>query len=344
MHQIYHRLIIAAGICALAVSSSARADEVLNIYAWSESLSPELIRKFEDATGTKVNFDSFTSNEDALTKLQIGNSGYDLITPSQHFVRIMIDEGLLENFHANQLPAFAQVRPEWANQWWDPTGEYSIPLAWGTTGFTVNRNVYQGPVDSWQVFFEPPPELQGRIANSNSPDEVIAQASIYLGVPLCSEDPAEMVRVRDLLVAQKPYVVIYSTDDIGNRIAGGEVGAHSWWDGDTLRARLNDGAPIEYAMPKEGLVGWMDSFVIPKGAANAENAIAFINFMSELENATIQYNYYSHAAPVQIDDTLAIYNPQNAPELFPEVPIVFQPACSPKAQELIGRVWQDVMK
>ena len=338
------RLIIAAGIFALASASGARADGVLNVYAWAESLSPDLIRKFEETTGTKINFDSFTSNEDALTKLQIGNSGYDLITPSQHFVKIMIGEGLLEDFHADQIPAFVHVRPEWAHQWWDPTGEYSIPLAWGTTGFTVNRNVYQGPIDSWQVFFEPPPELQGHIADSNSPDEVIAQASIYLDVPLCSEDPQEMVKVRDLLVAQKPYVAIYSTDDIGNRISGGEVGAHSWWDGDTLRARLNDGAPIEYAMPKEGLVGWMDSFVIPKGAANMDNAIDFINFMSEPENATVQYNYYGHASPIQIDESKAIYNKENAPELFPDVPIVFQPACSPKAQELIARVWQDVMK
>lgn len=338
------RLMIIAGICATAIGSPAHAEGVLNIYAWAESLSPELIAKFEEATGTKVNFDSFTSNEDALTKLQIGNSGYDLVTPSQHFVRIMIDEGLLEDYSANSLPAFAQVKPEWRNQWWDEQNSYSIPLAFGTTGFTVNRTVYDGPVDTWQVFFEPPPELQGRIANSNSPDEVIAQASLYLGVPLCTEDMDEMKKVRDLLVAQKPHVAIYSTDDIANRIGGGEVGAHSWWDGDTLRARLHSGAPVEFAMPKEGLVGWMDSFVIPKGAANRDNAIAFINFMSEPGNATIQYNHYAHSSPLEIDESKADYNPENAPELFPKVPIVFQPACSPAAQELISRVWADVMK
>lgn len=326
-----------------ATASLAQADGVLNIYAWSSSISPELIAKFEESTGTKVNFDSFTSNEDALTKLQTGSSAYDLVTPSQHFVRIMIDEGLLEDFDAHSLPAFAQVKPEWQRQWWDPENDYSIPLAYGSTSFVVNRNVYDGPVDSWKVFFEPT-DLQGNIASSNSPDEVVSLASIYLGVPLCSEDTAEMKKVRDLLVAQKPYVKIYTTDDIGNRISGGEVGAHNWWDGDTLRARLNDKAPIEYAFPKEGVLGWMDSFVIPKGAANIENAKAFINFMSEPENATIQYNYYAHSSPVQIDETKAIYTPENAPELFPEVPVVFQLACPPAAQELITRVWQDVMK
>ncbi|MBL0374324.1 extracellular solute-binding protein [Rhizobium sp. KVB221] len=337
------KTVFAATISLIAMASAANAEGVLNIFAWAESISPELIEKYEKQTGTKVNFDSFTSNEDALTKLQTGSSAYDLVTPSQHFVKIMIEAGLLENFKASELPAFKQVQEKWTRQWWDPNNDYSIPAAYGTTSFVVNRNVYTGPVDSWKVFFEPT-DLKGNIADSNSPDEVISQASIYIGVPLCTEDMVEMKKVRDLLIAQKPDVKIYTTDDIGNRISGGEVGAHSWWDGDTLKARLNEKAPIEYAFPKEGVIGWMDSFVIPKGSANIENAKAFINFMSEPENATIQYNYYSHSSPFELDASKVKYNKENAPELFPTVPVVFQPACSPAAQELVLRVWQDVMK
>lgn len=337
------KTVLAAAISVIAMASAAKADGVLNIFAWAESISPELIEKYEKQTGTKVNFDSFTSNEDALTKLQTGSSAYDLVTPSQHFVKIMIDAGLLEDFKASELPAFKQVEEKWTKQWWDPNNSYSIPAAYGTTSFVVNRNVYKGPVDSWKVFFEPT-DLKGNIANSNSPDEVISQASIYLGVALCTEDMAEMKKVRDLLISQKPDVKIYTTDDIGNRISGGEVGAHSWWDGDSLKARFNEKAPIEYAFPKEGVIGWMDSFVIPKGAANMENAKAFINFMAEPENATIQYNYYSHSSPFKLDESKVKYNKDNAPELFPTVPVVFQPACTPAAQELVSRVWQDVMK
>ena len=36
-------------------------------------------------------------------------------------------------------------------------------------------------------------------------------------------------------------------------------------------------------MPKEGLVGWLDSFVVPKGAANVETTKKFIDFMSTEE-------------------------------------------------------------
>ena len=84
---------------------------------------------------------------------------------------------------------------------YDDGSAYSIPLAYGTAGFTVNRDVYKGPVDSWSVFFEPPAELQGKLASLSYPDEVVGGAQLFLGVPFCSDDRDEMKRVLDLLQA-----------------------------------------------------------------------------------------------------------------------------------------------
>ncbi|WP_226898493.1 extracellular solute-binding protein [Mangrovicoccus algicola] len=330
------------GTAMLCLAAPAMADE-LNIYAWSDSIAPELIEKFEAETGATVNTDGFNSNEDALTKLQAGASGYDIVTPSQHFVKIMIDEGLLEDIGAAELDAYAAVDDRWKGQWWDPENAYSIPMAYGTAGFAVNRDLYDGPVDSWAAYFEPTEALQGKIASLSYPDEVVGAAQLYLGVEFCTEDKAEMKKVYDLLMAQKPYVAAYSSDNIENRLGSGEVAAHFWWDGNTLRTR-NGGANVEYAMPKEGLVGWLDSFVVPKGAGNVDLAKQFIEFMSTEENATIQYNYYAHSAPVKIDEAAAKYTPENAPELFPDVPVEFSRACSPAAQDLVTKVWTDLLQ
>ncbi len=329
---------------AAALATAAQADGELNLYVWSDSIAPELIQKFEAETGTKVHMDGYNSNEDLLTKLQAGSSGYDLVMPSQHFVRIMIDQGMLEDIGASQLAAFQQVDPKWRGQWWDETNAYSVPFAFGTAGFTVNRDQYAGPVDSWAAFFSPPAELQGKIASMSVPDEVVGAAELYLGVPFCSEDPAEMKKVLDLLMAQKPFVSAYTSDNIENRIGGGEVAAHFWWDGNSMKTRLNDGANIEYAMPKEGLVGWLDSLVVPKGAQNIDNAKAFIDFVSSPDNATIQYNYYGHSSPVTLDLAKAKYTPENAPELFPTVKVEFSRACSPAAQDLVTKVWTDLLQ
>lgn len=333
-------LLTAAMILPLA--GAASADGSLNIYVWADSIAPELIEKFTKETGIQVNVDSFSSNEDALTKLQSGSSGYDLVTPSQHFVKIMIDEGLLEDIDAYDLSAYDQLDERWQGQWWDPENDYSIPLAYGTAGFAVNRDKYDGPVDSWSVLFEPT-DLAGSIALLSYPDEVVSAAQLYLGVEYCTEEKPDMKKVYDLLAAQKPAVVAYTSDNIENRIGSGDVSAHFWWDGNALRLR-NSGANIEFAMPKEGLVGWLDSFVVPAGAANVDNAKAFIEFMSTVENATTQYNYYAHSAPVEIDASKALYTKENAPELFPEVPVIFAQACSAKAQDLVTKVWTDLLQ
>ncbi|WP_420567605.1 ABC transporter substrate-binding protein [Thalassovita sp.] len=333
-------LMTAAMILPLAGTASAEGS--LNIYVWADSIAPDLIEKFTSETGIEVNVDSFSSNEDALTKLQSGASGYDLVTPSQHFVKIMIDEGLLEDIDAHALNAYNQLDERWQGQWWDPSNDYSIPLAYGTAGFAVNRDKYDGPVDSWSVLFEPT-DLAGSIALLSYPDEVVSAAQLYLGVEYCTESKADMKKVYDLLAAQKPAVVAYTSDNIENRIGSGDVGAHFWWDGNALRLR-NSGANIEFAMPKEGLVGWLDSFVVPAGAANVDNAKAFIEFMSTVENATVQYNYYAHSAPVEIDESKAVYTQENAPELFPDVPVIFAQACSAEAQDLVTKVWTDLLQ
>ena len=334
---------LAATALALCFASAAHAEGQLNLYAWAESISPDLIEKFSKENDVKVNVDSFTSNEDLLTKLQAGTSGYDIATPSQHFLRIMIDEGLLENIEASKLQAYGHIEEKWRNQWWDETQDYSIPLAYGTAGFVVNTDQYKGPTDSFKYFFEPDGELKGKIALLAQPDEVIGAAQLYLGVPFCTEDQAEMKKVLDLLMAQKPSVAVYSSDNIASRLASGEVSVHFWWDGDSLRAR-NTGSPVSLAMTKEGLVGWMDSLVVPKGAPNRDNAVKFIEFMSTPENATEQMNFYAHSSPIKVDQAKVVYTKDKAPELYPDVPVTFSRTCSPAAQDLVTRVWTQLLQ
>lgn len=336
------RLLTQAAV--IAACTSAYAEGQLNIYTWTDSIDPALIDKFAEEYDVEVTIDGYVSNEDLLTKLQAGSSGYDVVMPSQHFVRIMTDEGLLENIGAKSLEAYERVDEKWRGQWWDENNDYSIPFAFGTAGYAVNRDVYDGPVDSWKYFFEPEGALKNNVAELSYPDEVVGAAQNYLGVEYCTEDPEEMKKVLDLLMAQKPDVVAYTSDNIGNRIGSGEVGAHFWWDGEAMKTRSEGGANIEFSMPKEGLVGWLDSMVVPKGASNIDNAKLFINFVSMPENATAQYNYYGHSSPFALDLDKAKYTPENAPELFPTVPVYFSKACSPAAQDLVTKVWDQLLQ
>ena len=78
----------------------------LNLYNWTDYISPELLKRFETETGITVNLDNFDSNETLLAKLQAGGANYDVIVPSDYMVAQMIELGLLDavdpssRFHA----------------------------------------------------------------------------------------------------------------------------------------------------------------------------------------------------------------------------------------------------
>jgi spermidine/putrescine transport system substrate-binding protein len=84
--------------------------------------------------------------------------------------------------------------------------------------------------------------------------------------------------------------------------------------------------------------------VIEKGMNRCKVIVAGETAMSTEENATIQYNYYAHSSPVKIDASEAEFTPENAPELFPTVPVVFSQACGPEAQDLVTKVWTDLLQ
>ena len=54
---------------------------------------------------------------------------------------------------------------------------------------------------------------------------------------------------------------------------------------------------LEYVVPKEGSNLWIDSWVIPKGAKNKENAEKFLNFLCKPEIAKMNFDYITYSIP-----------------------------------------------
>src|SRR5690606_24067481 len=126
-----------AAALSLAAAPGARAEGELFLYNWSNYFPPDLLTKFEQDTGIKVNLDVFDSNETMLAKLQDVEAGFDVLLRSDYKVKIMIEEGLDEKIDAGQMENFQNVKAPHDKQSFDPNREYSAPYMWGTTGFTL---------------------------------------------------------------------------------------------------------------------------------------------------------------------------------------------------------------
>ena len=218
-------------VALVLAAGTAGAEGKLNIYNWTDYTSPEVIAKFEKETGIDVTLDTYDTNETLLAKLQAGATGYDIIVPTSNFVPIFISEGLVQEFDASELPNFENVAERWREVDWDPGRKYSVPFTWGSASIAYRPDLLGKTLDTYAEFFEPPEELRGRISVFKSPEEIVNQAHLYLGQPFCSEDPAQMQKVQDLLLAQKPYVLAYSSEGMNDRLINDDVIISDHWNG-----------------------------------------------------------------------------------------------------------------
>lgn len=334
-----------SALAGLGFASQASAEEQLFIYNWSDYTAPDLIAKFEKETGIKVTLDVYDSNETLLAKMKAGNADYDIVVPSHNFVPILIQDGLLQPINASKLPDFANLEEKWRSPSWDPGNVYTVPWQWGTTSFAVDTAVYKGPADSDALLFKPPAELKGKIGMFKTPEEVIAIAEIYLGLPQCDDNPKDMKKVEDLLTAQKPDVKIYSSEGIYERLGAGENAMHMAWNGVAKRAR-DLRSTVKYVYPKEGVLAFMDNLAVPKSAKHYDNALKFIDFMLKPENMAIQSNFAKYSNAVKGSREFMSPDLKDAPEINPpaDVKTVFQPVCSEKAIKLRDRVWTKLLQ
>src|SRR5690349_1107233 len=78
---------LALAACSPAANKpDAKAAGTLNIYNWSDYIDPALLKQFTAETGIKVRYDTFDSNEVLETKVLQGQTGYDIVVPSNHNV------------------------------------------------------------------------------------------------------------------------------------------------------------------------------------------------------------------------------------------------------------------
>ncbi|WP_102225993.1 extracellular solute-binding protein [Acidimangrovimonas sediminis] len=340
------KLIPALAALGLALAAGpALAKGELHIYNWGDYTNPKLIEKFEKKYDVKVTQDDYDSNETMLAKVRTGNTGYDIVVPSDYTVKIMIDEGLLAKTEPDQMSNFKNMKPEYVDVYWDKGRHYSVPWQIGTTAFAVDTDKYKGDIDTYAILFDPPDALKGQINMLDDMNSIMHAAERYLGIPRCSADKANLKKVNDLLVKAKPNWKTFSYDTI-TKMTSGDVIVTQTWNGAAYRMRQKMPS-VKYAYPKEGIEGWMDNVAVLKGAPNMENAKLFQNFIMEPENAALisEFAGYDNGIkgsekflPASFADAPEIKRPEGAPT--PE----FVPPCPPAVVKIYNQIWTNLRK
>lgn len=303
----------------------SRLDSDLNVYNWTDYIDPDILTQFEEECGVKVVYDTFSSNEDLLAKLQAGATGYDVIVPSDYMVTIMRQLDMLKPLDKENIPNLSNLLPLFEDPPYDPGLQYSVPYQWGTTGIGYDIDATGEVPDSWTWIFDPAKaeQFEGKISLLNDQRETIGAALKYLGHSMNSVDEAELEEAKQVILAIKPFVATFDSDSFGDLLVSGEtVIGHGWSGGYYQDIYASEDETLAYVIPQEGGVIWTDNMSIPKTAPHPYTAEVFINYIldPEIGAQLTNFNYYG--------------SPNAAAEPFIEEGVLSDPGIYPPQETL----------
>ncbi|MFN3584388.1 polyamine ABC transporter substrate-binding protein [Phenylobacterium sp.] len=282
----------------------------LRIYNWTDYIDPALLDEFGKETGLKVTYDTFDSNEVLETKVLQGNTGYDLVVPSNHNLPRYIAAGAIQPLDKSKLPGLSNLSPEMMRLLapFDPGAKYAVPYMQGTIGIGYNKDAVAKrlpgvAIDSWAVVLEPKNLAKLKdcgVYFLDASEDMYAITLNYLGKDPNSTAIADYQAATDLLLKARPYVRKFHSSEYIDALANGDICVAIGYSGDVLQARIRaeearNGVNIGYVIPKEGSQVWFDLFTIPKDAPNPDAAYRFIAFMLRPEVIARASNYTEYA-------------------------------------------------
>jgi len=295
MKRILLSIIALAAAFALVLSGCGGGGKpTLNVYNWGDYIDESVNKSFEKEYNVKVNYETFSTNEDMYIKLKSGGSSYDVAIPSDYMINRMIEEGMLEKIDFNNIPNFKYIEDRFKNLEYDPTNEYSVPYMWGTVGILYNKTMVQEPVDSWRILWDE--KYSKQILMMDSQRDSIGITLKMLGYSLNTRNLDELEEAKQMLIKQKPLVLAYVVDEVKDKMISGEAALAVVWSGDAVYC-MRENEDLEYVIPREGSNLWVDALVIPKGSANKKEAEAYINYMCETEVAFKNTDYIGYSTP-----------------------------------------------
>ena len=288
-------LLLAA--CAPAAAPAAPASVAsteLNLYAWSEYVPQQLLDDFTEQTGVKVNYDTYSSNEEMLAKLQAGASGYDVVIPSDYMVAVMGKLDLLEPIDLAQIPNFANVDNQFKNQYYDPGNKYTVPYMWGTTALAYSKTNVPFEPKNWADLWDP--AFENKLVMLDDSREVPAIALEILGFDKNTTNADEIEQAKAKLIELKPNILLFNSDDPETALITGEAVAGLVYNGNAALGYAED-PEIAYICPTEGCGLWFDNLAVPKGAPHLDAALAFMNHVLKPEESVLITAEFPYSNP-----------------------------------------------
>lgn len=303
---------LASSTKPIAVSQNQK---ILNVFNWSEYLPESVIKEFEEKYDIKVNYLTYSSNEEMLARIMAGDDIFDISVASDYMVEVMRKQKLMEEINMSNIPNFKNIGEEFKNLSFDPGNKYSVPYMWGTGVIALNTGkVPGGSIKSYGDLWDS--RFKNSLVVLDDERALIGIALKKLGYSLNETDPVKLEQARVELLKLKPNIKSFNSDSPKAELLSGSVTAGYMWGAEAAIAGNQD-KNIKAFFPEEGMYIWQDNFVIPKGALNKDNAELFINFLLDPKVSAEISKEFPYANPNLAAHQYIVKNTLNNTAVYP---------------------------
>jgi spermidine/putrescine transport system substrate-binding protein len=318
---------------------------VLKIYNWEDYIEEDLIKEFQtyyrEKSGDKkfkVKYDTFTDNEELLTKIETQGRDYDIAFPSEYMVEKLLAKDLLKPIDtANEIfTNYANLDTNITakvNSYAKPSNDlYAVPYIYGTLGIMYDEDELTaaeitkltnagwqslwGEVGSAAENAEWQSKFKGKITMKKSARDTIGAAMLYIAdkngamsgdiskALNIEGEPYTLEKAKEVLELQRRQMAPAFENDEGKELfanADNHQFAYGlYWSVDAGLA-MGENPKLKYFTPTYTNF-WIDNFVLPTTGTKDEKttraAYEFINFMLNKSNAVRNMNYVGSAMAI----------------------------------------------
>lgn len=292
---------------------------VLNVLNWSSYIPNEVISDFSKESGIKVNYSTYSSNEELLAKISSSKEGtYDLIFPSDYMLEVMIRREMLDTMDTSELENFNNLNENYLGLEYDKNNEYSIPFIAASTVISYNREVIKDDIISYNDLLNP--KYKNEIVLIDDQRIIIGMALLANGFDMNSVDEDELEIAKNWLKELRKNLKAFDSDSPKNFLITKEASIAVLWNAEGALANMHN-SNIKNIFPLEGFALSIDNFAIPKGAKNKSEIYEFIDYILRPEVmakivSSYPYKNLNKETNLLLDESYLNNNAANIPDII----------------------------
>jgi spermidine/putrescine transport system substrate-binding protein len=281
----------------------------LRIYNYPDYVNPDVVASFESKYGVKVEFTTFDTDAESITKLGSGAVDVDLQhSAAPNTLNRLIAGGLLQPLNKSYLPNLSNVLDVFDDPWYDSGATYTAPYTVFSSGIGYRADMIDPAkmeASGWDILWDP--TYKGVTSILDDYREGLSMAMLRRGLTDVNTTDETVIRqagadLRELTDLMNIKVNIEGYKDVPEGVT--HV-AHTW-SGDMLAGAYSylpegtDASVLGWWYPSSGVgVVNNDCLAVLAKAKNPVLAHLYINHVLDKANAELNFEWLGYLPPIK---------------------------------------------